>query len=112
MIDWARADALRDEIGVDSFHEVVNLFLDEADDAIARIARGPSPGLEDDLHFVRGSALNLGFSVLARLCDEGERAAAAGDASRVDLALIVEVYGQSRAAFLRGIADPSQRAAG
>jgi HPt (histidine-containing phosphotransfer) domain-containing protein len=112
MIDWTRADALRAEIGDEGFHEVVNLFLDEADDAIARIARGSTPGLEGDLHFVRGSALNLGFELLARLCDEGERAAAAGEGARVDLALIVSVYAQSRAAFLRGIADWPKRAAG
>jgi hypothetical protein len=112
MIDWTRADALRAEIGDDGFHEVVNLFLDEADEAVARIARGAHPDLAADLHFVRGSALNLGFAVLARLCDEGERMAATGDGARVDLGLIAAVYAQSRAAFLRGIADPPQRAAG
>ncbi len=112
MIDWTRAAALRDEIGPDGFFEVVDLFLDEADEAVARItAARPGPGIEADLHFLKGSALNLGFEMLARLCHEGERAAAAGEAERIDLGLVASVYQQSRAAFLCGIADRDERRA-
>ncbi|MFN3643172.1 MAG: Hpt domain-containing protein [Gemmobacter sp.] len=114
MIDWARAEALRNEIGADGFREVVALFLEEADEAVARIAAATSAdGLEAALHFLRGSALNLGFEALARLCDDGERAAAAGGAAGVDLGLVASVYAESRAAFLDGIAEPdTRRAAG
>jgi HPt (histidine-containing phosphotransfer) domain-containing protein len=112
MIDWTRVDALRDEIGAEGFIEVVELFLDEADEAVGRLADAPAGALEADLHFLRGSALNLGLDALARLCDAGERAAANGNAAAVDRTLILRVYGESRAAFLDGIAAPApQRAA-
>ena len=37
MIDWGRVRDLRSEIGADDFAEVVAMFLDEADEVIARI---------------------------------------------------------------------------
>ncbi len=80
MIDWARVKELRDEIGADDFDEVVALFLEEADEVIARIS--PELGakaLEADLHFLKGAALNLGFAAFAALCQQGERWAAEGN---------------------------------
>ena len=35
MIDWARVSELRDEVGEGDFDEVVELFLEEVDEAIA-----------------------------------------------------------------------------
>lgn len=34
MIDWNRAAELREEVGAEDFSEVVDLFLEECDDAI------------------------------------------------------------------------------
>ena len=80
MIDWTRVNELRDEIGADDFDEVVIMFLEEADEVIARIAPGDSTkSLEADLHFLKGAALNLGFSEFAALCQDGERRAALGE---------------------------------
>ncbi len=65
LIDWTRIQELRDEIGGDGFAEVVAIFLDESD---AVIAAGANGFAEDALHFLRGAALNLGFSELANAC--------------------------------------------
>jgi HPt (histidine-containing phosphotransfer) domain-containing protein len=111
MIDWARVQALRAEIGAEGFDEVVALFLDEADEAVARLAEAPLSALEAELHCLRGSALNLGLEALAQLCDLGERAAAAGMTQPVDRAAIARTYAESRAAFLAGIAAPVPRRA-
>ena len=100
MIDWQRIRDLRSEIGTDDFLEVAAMFLDEADEAVARLAipRG-AKALEEDLHFLKGAALNLGFSRLAALCQDGERRAAGGDMS-VDVGAVREVYLTSKQQFL------------
>jgi HPt (histidine-containing phosphotransfer) domain-containing protein len=58
--------------------------------------------LESLLHFLKGSALNLGFSDLALLCQTGERLAAQGDIS-TDLNQIRAVYAASKMAFTAGL---------
>ena len=97
MIDWGRVEELRAEIGDDDFHEVVAMFLEEADEVIVQISGPPDPSqLESRLHFLKGSALNLGLTELAGLCQDGERHAATGTATSVDLAAVVAIYRASR----------------
>jgi HPt (histidine-containing phosphotransfer) domain-containing protein len=101
MIDWARLNELRSEIGEDDLTEVVSMFLEEADEVVARIATLTTDAeLESQLHFLKGSALNLGLSDLASLCQDGERAAAQGLGTGVDLGRIAASYTASKAAFL------------
>jgi HPt (histidine-containing phosphotransfer) domain-containing protein len=59
--------------------------------------------MESDLHFLKGSALNLGFSDLASLCQTEERRAAQG-ATDVPLDRVRDVYLASREVFLRDLA--------
>ena len=99
MIDWERVKELRGEIGPDDFAEVAAMFLDEADAVIARLsADGGAKQVEADLHFLKGAALNLGFSTLSAICQAGERRAAGGDAS-VDLDSVRQTYAGSKTAF-------------
>ena len=103
MIDWDRVKELRAEIGADDFAEVAAMFLEEADEASARLLPGlPAKAIEADLHFLKGAALNLGFTALSGLCQNGERRAASGDAS-VDLAAVHDCYFASKAAFEGGV---------
>jgi HPt (histidine-containing phosphotransfer) domain-containing protein len=103
MIDWDRVAKLRDEVGAENFSEVVCLFLEEADEATQRpLAPGDAKSLESLLHFLKGSALNLGFSDLALLCQAGERLAAQGDIS-TDLNQIRAVYAASKTTFTAGL---------
>ena len=95
---------LRDEIGADSFDEVAEMFLDEADEAVQRLDLGRgAKALEADLHFLKGSALNLGFSDLSELCHQGERAASLGRLD-FDLSALTRVYQASKTAFAAGLA--------
>lgn len=97
MIDWARIEDLRSEIGGEDFLEVVDMFLDEADEVVGRLGGPPMPDqVESQLHFLKGAALNLGLSDLAAHCQDGERRAANGDAATVDLAKVIAVYNASR----------------
>lgn len=109
MIDWKRVEELRTEIGQDGFAEVTGMFLDEADQAVQALIAGPAPEeVETQLHFLKGSALNLGLSDLAAICQDGERKAAAGYGALVDLAQVAKVYQASRALLLAGLgAEPT-----
>ncbi len=78
-INWHRIMELRSELGDDSVDEIVDAFLEEVADAIGQIDPNAAlDTLESDMHFVKSSALNLGFAGLAELCHEGERLAASG----------------------------------
>lgn len=106
MIDWERVSDLRSEIGDDGFAEVVEIFLEETDDVIGRLSKALSlVQIGKDMHFLKGSALNLGFSSLANLCQDGERRAGLGDAGSIDLGVIIRCYHDSKSAFVMG---PSQ----
>jgi histidine phosphotransfer protein HptB len=97
MIDWKRVEELRDEIGPDGFVEVADMFLDEAEEAVTALLQGlPIDKMEGQLHFLKGSALNLGLSDLAAICQDGERKAAAGDGATIDPAQVAAVYHASR----------------
>ncbi len=99
LINWDKVSELRDEVGAEDFDEVVELFLEEVDETISELgADGRS--VEHDLHFLKGSALNLGFVQFSELCRAGEAAAAAGDTGSVDLREVAASYGVSKEAFL------------
>lgn len=105
MIDWKRVADLRAEIGPSEFDEVVDLFLEEVETLLDRLARSPKPELyEEDLHFLKGCAMNLGFAELAQLCLKGEVKAAAGNPEAVQLGPVFDCYAASRQTFLDGVA--------
>jgi len=99
MIDWDRVAELRSEIGEEGFGEVIELFLDEVEGVVMRLGHEMAT-LEEDLHFLKGSAWNLGFAAFGRLCQEGERQAAAGDMAAVDVHAVVACYGASKTDFM------------
>lgn len=99
LIDWTKVNELRDEIGAEDFDEVVELFLEEVEETISVIGQAGRT-LEHDLHFLKGSALNLGFAQFSDLCRDGEAAAAKGEEARIDVDAVVTLYQASRAQFL------------
>lgn len=111
MIDWARVAELRGEIGEEGFAEVVEIFLEESGEAAAALGAAPEEELEGAMHFLKGSALNLGMARLAAACQAGERAAGAGRGDEVDRGALLALYEASRAAFLAGVNEPAARAA-
>lgn len=100
MIDWARVTELRDEIGDEDFAEVVDLFLDEVGEGVERLRPSLDAGaLESELHFLKGSALNLGFMDFSKLCEAGEKSAAAGQTEGIDLGAICDSFAKSKSTF-------------
>ncbi|GAB4381870.1 Hpt domain-containing protein [Albidovulum sp.] len=113
MIDWSRIRELRAEIGEDGLAEVVEMFLDEVEQVVMRLREKPEPErLEEDLHFLKGGAWNLGFAEFGAQCQHGERLAAAGRAGEVDVAAVTEAYFASKQVFLEGLAGGAESAAG
>ena len=109
MIDWDRVAELRSEIGADGFTEVLDLFLDEVEGVAMRLGERPEK-LAADLHFLKGSAWNLGFAAFGAMCQQGERRANAGDAASIDVRAIIACYNQSKDVFMQR-ADEFCRAA-
>ncbi len=106
MIQWSRVRQLRDEVGADEFDEVVEIFLDEVQEVICKLRDHTTRSeIEQNLHFLKGSALSLGFDSFSKLCQDGERRAAAGECAAVDLSAIIAAYDESKTLFQAGLAD-------
>lgn len=106
MINWTRVDELRDEIGAEDFAEVVELFLEEVEQVIEKLRKAPDMNtLGEDLHFLKGSALNLGFRGFSGLCQTGETASSEGKAETVDIPEILDCYEASKQQFQAGLAS-------
>lgn len=102
MIDWTQIEGLRADLG-DGFDELVEVFLDEVDGAMAALDPDANPpDMAAALHFLKGSAGNLGFATFAGLCSGGEQAAMRG--GHVDLGPIRAAFAESRAEFVQGLA--------
>ncbi|MEQ8292319.1 MAG: Hpt domain-containing protein [Roseovarius sp.] len=104
MIDWNRVSELREEVGEDNFDEVIDLFLFEVEDELARLRHcRDAETLAARLHFLKGSALNLGFAAFSDLCQAGETAAGKSAEPETDTDAILTCYDQSKQAFVRGL---------
>jgi histidine phosphotransfer protein HptB len=100
-IDWRRVDDLASEIGRDAVVEVVAMFLEETDAVIARLETQQPTA--DDFHFLKGSALNLGLTDFATLCQKGELHARQGRDAGGLRDETLQQYGAAKSALLTGI---------
>lgn len=94
MIDWARVEELRNDLGADGFDEVIELFLEEMEDRLQMMQQPNAICTPDDLHFLKGCSANVGFSRLLAICTEHESRQVAS----VDE--VNECYEQSKVEFL------------
>ena len=104
MIDWNRIAELRDEVGAEDFEEVLDLFMSEVEDCLAQLdGTASAQKLEEDMHFLKGSALNLGFRAFAELCQNGETASAQGNTDAVDVAHVQTLFTASKSEFYKDV---------
>lgn len=102
-IDWSRVSELRAEIGSDDFAEVAELFLDEVAQAVSALDQNDDAGaVQAGLHFIKGSALNLGFAGLANICSKGESDATSGIANLVDIPALQALFQSELDEFNKG----------
>ncbi|MEM6564443.1 MAG: Hpt domain-containing protein [Pseudomonadota bacterium] len=106
MIDWDRVATLREEVGSEDFEEVVELFLQEVDEEMGALAAQPGgKTLAEKLHFLKGSAMSLGFRDFSNLCQTGEAALSKDPSAHVDVQALHTSYASSRATFLSDLPD-------
>ncbi|AUH32617.1 Hpt domain-containing protein [Paracoccus tegillarcae] len=103
MIDWNRVSALRDEVGPSEFEPVLELFLDEIEGLVMLLSMDDPAKLARDLHFLKGSACNLGFDAFATLCDDYEARIGRGELKNISLDEIVICYSLTKQMFIRDL---------
>jgi HPt (histidine-containing phosphotransfer) domain-containing protein len=109
MIDWGQVKSLQNDVGHDEFDEIVELFLEEVESIVEKLRKSPNISeLENDMHSLKGSALNLGFKAFSQMCLSGEKMAAAGKADLVDLTAIVACFDLSKAKFMSNVSTELQ----
>ena len=99
LIDWNKVNELRDDVGHEDFDEVVELFLEEVEEMLAHLG-APGRSAEADMHFLKGAALNLGFSNFSDLCRDGEHAAAKDPDADINFEAVKDSYAVSKKLFL------------
>lgn len=112
MLNWARVEELRGEVGEDAFAEVVDLFLEEVVGVIDALDPGMEPAaMEEALHFLKGASMNLGFDTFSDMCAKGELAARRGDLSGIDVPAIQECYALTQVEFMTQVQEKGYLAA-
>ena len=103
MIDWQRVADLREEVGEEDFAEVAELFLEEVAEGLGDLTPdGTSEEVQAQLHALKGSALNLGFSEFAGLCAALEDQARRTGIDAADRQQLLDSFDASRSAFEEG----------
>ena len=97
MISVERIHELKSEVGEEDFAEILGLFVAESEDVIDRLRSVEDPAAAEELlHSLKGSALNIGFDALARLCREGAGASAGSPGWNARFAELRDTFEQSR----------------
>lgn len=101
MIDWHRVTELKTDVLGDDFAEVFLLFLEEVEEVLSRLRENTDLSkFEEDFHFLKGSAVNVGFTEFGELCQAAEKAASSGEAARIDVESVIAAYEASVSAFM------------
>ena len=108
MIDWQQIKQLEEDVGSEDLADVVTLFLAEVDEAIEGLADVPKESPSDvasALHFLKGSAFNLGFQEFGNYCSIGETQAHNGVTSETSFEKVRDLYEESKSVFLSEVSD-------
>lgn len=97
MIDWDRVKELRSEVGEEDFAEVVEMFFEEIEGALERLFGSAPDAVGEELHFIKGSALNIGLIGVSDLCRSAETKLRQAPAPHVELRAIHAAFGKSKA---------------
>ena len=92
MIDWQRVNELRGEVGEEDFGEILDMFFDEVAEVLGALGNGDAEATKRDLHFLKGSAMNIGLSEVSSLCRDCETSLAENPGEDVDLGAISRAF--------------------
>lgn len=105
MIDWDRVSELISEVGEDEFAEVVDMFFEEVGEALEGLSGKNGIDLGEGLHFVKGSALNIGLITVSELCQTAENSIRGRAEAPVDISEICRAFDNSIAKFKAVVMD-------
>ena len=97
MINWDGISELQAEVGEDGIAEVVEIFLEEMEEGLEGLsASTETPEMLDKLHFLKGSAQNIGLDEVSSLCARDEAALKADATGQVDFQAIKAALSQAK----------------
>lgn len=96
MIDWDRIAELTTEVGEGELAELLDIFFEEVEETIENLLTDTGPIDAETMHFLKGSAANIGMSELKMLCEAAETALAFSPQSNVDLTSIDIAFRKAR----------------
>ena len=100
MLNAARIAELKREVGEDDFSEVVSLFCEEMEDALTELGAARQDTVRERLHFLKGSAFNIGLDAMGRLCAREEVRLTADQTATPDVAAIRAAYAAAKSELL------------
>ena len=100
MINTNRINELKDEVGEDDLEEVIVLFCEEVEEVLEALDTTPPDQMAAQLHFLKGSALNIGLEAVSNLCRNAELSLKSDPSSAIDVDAIKSTYDQSKIALL------------
>ena len=110
MINAARIQELKDEVGEDDLIEVIELFCEEVEEVLETLESTEQAQMPAQLHFLKGSALNIGLDAVANLCKEQELRLKADPGAQADIASIRAAYDACKTALVKpGTSRPHTR---
>ena len=96
MINTNRIDELREEVGPDDLNEVIELFCEEMEETLSTLDQTALQDLPAQLHFLKGSALNLGLDRVSDLCRAEELRLKSDPTVAPDISAIRQAYSDAR----------------
>ena len=102
MIDWDRILELQAEVGEDGVAEVLEIFLEEMDEGLTELSQMTAPDeIADKLHFLKGSAQNIGLDQTSTLCQMFETDIKTNPALRPDVPALQESLEAARGELMQ-----------
>lgn len=97
MLNTARIAELKSEVGEDDFAEVVEIFCEEVEEVLDALPGTALTLVPEKLHFLKGSAFNIGMDDVGRLCSAEESRIKSSHGATPDIVAIVAAYHASKA---------------
>lgn len=110
MINPARIQELKEEVGEDDLIEVIALFCEEVEEVLQSLNTTAQADIPAQLHFLKGSALNIGLDTVSELCRTEESRLKMDPSASVDIGAIRTAYAAAKDVLLRpGTSRPRSR---
>ena len=97
MINWDRISELQAEVGEDGIADIIEIFLEEMDEGLEGLAKADQASdVLDRLHFLKGSAQNIGLDTMSALCARFEADIKTDATIQPDISAIRQALGTAK----------------